>query len=733
MKFGILSVPFCLFIVFFSCYASEPKWMDESIPFERRVDMILNELTLKEKVDLCHAQGKFCTKGVPRLGIPELWYSDGPHGVRAEINWNNWKYADWKDDSCTAFPSLNCLAASFDPAISYDYGKAIGEEARYRKKDVLLGPGVNICRTPLNGRNFEYMGEDPFLASVMVAPYIKGVQSNDVAACVKHYILNNQETDRLKVNVDVGERALREIYMPAFKSAVNAGVWTLMGSYNLYKNQHCCHNELLLNDVLKKEWGFDGAVISDWGGAVNSEQSALYGLDIEMGTNTNGLTSESKKGYNAYYLADDFYKGLKSGKYPESIVNDKSRRIIRLMLHTNLKRKKALGSFATIAHAKTAQKIGEAGIVLLKNKDNILPIKENVNKIAVIGENATRNLMSGGGSSELKPWRIITPLKAIKERYSNAEVVYSRAYDSGKPSYGHEGRPSLDLDSLKKAAVETAKDADLVIFTGGLNKNHKQDCEAADRGSYKLPFGQPEIIKAVSQVNKNIVVVLFSGNAVETSWAKDVKGIVEAWYPGSEAGYSLVSVLSGDVNPSGRLPYTFPVRLKDSPAHYYSDKSMYPGVNKNVYYKEGLLVGYRWYDTKKISVAYPFGFGLSYTTFKLEKSKTDKKIYSKNDTVIVSVPISNTGKMNGSEVVQIYMRDPECSVMRPEKELKGFAKVFLRVGEKKTVNIKIPVVSFAFYDVAGKSWKVEPGQFILCTSTSSSDKDIKSVNKITVE
>ncbi len=705
------------FVLGFTSMLKAQVWCDDNLSMDQKVEAILSELTLEEKVALCHAQGKFSTPGVPRLGIPELWYSDGPHGVRAEINWNNWSYAQWKNDSVTAFPALTCLAASFDPDMAYLYGQCLGAEARYRKKDVILGPGVNIYRVPLNGRNFEYMGEDPYLASVMVQPYIKGVQENDVATCVKHYALNNQETDRGHINVEVSERALREIYLPAFKAAADAGAWTFMGAYNQYKNQHCCHNEYL-NEILKKEWAWDGAFMTDWGGCHDTEQAVNHGLDLELGTYTNGLTSESKFDFCDYYLANPYLKGLREGVYTEEVLNGKVRRILRLMLRTVLKTPRTWGSLATEEHAEAAQRIAESGMVLLKNEDKILPIVKAPQRIAVIGENAVRNLMQGGGSSELKPKQIVTPLQGIQERFPEAEVLFALAYDSGKAMYSNEGKPTHNLDSLFAEAVRTAAVADLVIFVGGLNKNHKQDCEAADRYSYELPFNQPALINAISAVNENLVVVLMSGNAVETSWAPKTKAIVQAWYSGSQAGSALAAVLSGDVNPGGKLPFSFPKKIEDNGAISFGPLS-YPGDGVKQIYMEDILVGYRWHDTKKIPAAYPFGYGLSYTSFRISEVRTDSKIYSANDSIRLSVLVENTGARDGAEVVQVYMSDPKCSVERPYQELKAFRKVFLKAGEKRQITLSIPVSSFSFWDEGLSDWSLEAGDYILRVGNSS--------------
>ncbi len=699
----------------------KPIYLDETRPIEERVKNALSLMTLEEKVALCHAQSKFSSRGVARLGIPEVWMSDGPHGVREEILWDNWGEAKWTNDSCTAFPALTCLAATWNPDMSAIYGKAVGEEARYRNKAVLLGPGVNIYRTPMNGRNFEYMGEDPYLASRMVVPYIQEVQKNGVAACVKHFALNNQENWRGHIDVQVSDRALREIYLPAFKAAVTeAKVWSIMGSYNQFRGEHCCHNDLLLNKILKGEWKFDGTVITDWGGAHDTKQAALNGLDIEMGTGTDGMTRSLTNAYDNYYLALPFLDELKKGTIPVSVVDEKASRVLRLIFRTVMNSKRPYGSLATPEHAQVARKIAEDGIVLLKNDGNLLPFDASkLKNIAVIGENATRKLTVGGGSSNLKARNEVSPLQALCAKYGS-KISYSMGYASGPPAYGRVIPSKLNADSLRSAAVKIAGAADVVLFIGGLNKNHRQDCEGGDRQSYNLPFGQDKLISEIQKVNKNVVVVLVSGNAVAMPWVDKVPAIVQAWYLGSEAGNALTSVLSGEVNPSGKLPFTFPKQLSDCGAHSF-DKLCFPGDSVHEIYKEDILVGYRWYDTKTIPVQFPFGYGLSYTTFEISKPTTDKPVYSRAETVKMSFTVKNTGNVAGAEVAQIYVTQSKCPVMRPVKELKGFKKVFLKAGETKTVTIPIKVQDMAYWDEKTNNWKVDSGEFILNLGTSAGD------------
>ena len=668
------------------------------------IENLISQLTIEEKISMCHAQSKFSSAGVPRLGIPEIWMSDGPHGIRPEINWDDWGYANWTNDYVTAFPALTCLAATFNPHLSMEYGTSIGEEARYRNKDVLLGPGVNIYRTPLNGRNFEYMGEDPYLASVLVVQYIKGVQKNGVAACVKHYALNNQELWRGHINVEVSDRALHEIYLPAFKAAVKEGsAWAIMGAYNKFRGKHCCHNDLLLNKILKKSWGFDGVVISDWGGVHNTNEAIYNGLDIEMGTPSD--KNQSKRyPYQTNFLGKPFLEKIIGNEVEESILDDKVRRILRLMLRTSLKQNRPFGSINNKQHYETAYKIASEGIVLLKNNDNFLPIDKTKRiTIAVIGENAEKSMSTGGGSSELKPDKEISPLLGIQKEFSNAVIKYARGYSSDA---------GINNDKLRKEALSIVKDADVVLFIGGLNKNRHQDSEAADRESYPLPYNQPELIKEISKINKNIAVILVSGNAVETSWKTDVKSILQSWYLGSEAGNAIASILSGKINPSGKLPFSFPKALNDNGAHHFG-KSSYPGDGTSQFYEEDILVGYRWHDTKKIDPSFSFGYGLSYTSFELSESSLDKKKYLTNETIRVNCSVKNTGKLDGKEVVQVYVGKVNSKIDRAKKELKGFKKVFVKNNQSEQIKIDIPISSLAFYNETDSDWEIERGGYII--------------------
>jgi len=673
------------------------------------IENIIEMLSIEEKIAICHAQSKFSSSGVPRLGIPELWMSDGPHGIRAEMNWDDWNYANWTNDYVTAFPALTCLAATFNPDLSLEYGISLGEEARYRNKDVLLGPGVNIYRTPLNGRNFEYMGEDPYLVSKMVVPYIKGVQQNGVAACVKHFALNNQEKWRNHINVEVSDRALHEIYLPAFKAAVIEGkAWAIMGAYNKFRGQHCCHNKILLKNILKDLWRFDGVVVSDWGGTHSTIESIYNGLDIEMGTPSDKHISQ-RYPYQNNFLSKPFLEKVISGKVDESVLNDKVRRILRLMFRTSLNKTRPFGSINNSKHYKTAYNIASEGIVLLKNSESLLPLnKFKKIKIAVIGENAKKAMSVGGGSSELKTDKEISPFSGIKKEFNNANVVYARGYSSNNDN-SHE---------LINKAISVARDADVVLFVGGLNKNAFQDSEAEDRKQFELPYGQIKLLKEISKYNKNIAVILISGNAVKTDWKSDVKAIFQAWYLGSEAGNVIGDVLSGEINPSGKLPFSFPEHLKDNGAHHYGEKS-YPGIDGSQFYKEDILVGYRWHDTKNIKPSYGFGHGLSYTTFELLDFQIDKKKYDPKETIKVSCKVKNIGDVDGKEVVQVYIGKKNSKIKRAKKELKGFKKVYVSCDNSIEVNINIDIKELAYYDEKSASWKIEKGNYIIYVGNSS--------------
>lgn len=701
-------------------------YLDESQPIEKRVEDALSRMTLEEKVAILHAQSKFSSAGVPRLGIPEVWCTDGPHGIRPEVLWDEWDQAGWTNDSCTAFPALTCLAATWNPEMSALYGKSIGEEARYREKDILLGPGVNIYRTPLNGRNFEYMGEDPYLSSRMVVPYIEEVQKNGVAACVKHFALNNQEAHRHGIDVEVDDRALNEIYLPAFKAAVQeGGAWAVMGAYNKYKGEHCCHNRYLLNDILKRDWAFDGVVVSDWGGTHDTKQAAENGLDMEFGSWTDGLSWGASNAYDNYYLAAPYLDMLRKGEASTATLDDKARRVLRLIFRTAMNTRKPFGSLNSPEHLAAARRIAGEGMVLLKNEGGVLPIDLGRAKtIAVVGENAIKMMTVGGGSSSLKVRHEYTPLEGIRAAAAGkAEVIYERGYvgdvtgDYNGVKTGQDLSESRSEAQLIADAAAAARKADAVIFVGGLNKSNHQDCEGDDRLQYGLPYAQDKVIGALAEANPNLAVVIVSGNAVAMPWIDRVPAVLEAWFSGSEAGNALADVVFGAVNPSGKLPFTFPVRLEDNGAHALGE---YPGSDK-VKYNESIFVGYRWHDKEQLKPLFAFGHGLSYTAFAVGNVKADRTTLVPNGSIRISADVTNTGDRAGAEVVQLYIGDEQSSLPRPVKELKGFQKVSLNPGQTQTVTFEITPGMLHYYDDAKGAWVAEPGAFTAYVGAASDD------------
>ena len=709
---------------------SLPVYLDESKNIEQRIDDAMSRMTLEEKIAVIHAQSKFSSPGVKRLGFPDLWTDDGPHGVRPDVLWDEWEQAGQTNDSCVAFPALTCLAATWNPQLARLYGESLAEEALYRNKSVMLGPGVNIYRTPLGGRNFEYMGEDPWLASRMVVPYVQGLQSKGVAACVKHYALNNDEEYRHQVNVVISDRALHEIYLPAFKAAVQeGGAWAIMGAYNLYKNQHNCHNATMLNKILKQDWGFDGVVISDWGGCHNTEEAITNGLDLEFGSWTDGLTMGATNAYDNYYMALPYKKLILEGKYTTKELDEKVRRVLRLFYRTTMNRNKPYGFLCSESHYDAALKIAQEGIVLLKNDGNILPLDINkTKKVLVVGENAIKMMTVGGGSSSLKVQKEILPLDGIRTRLAGVDVDYVRGYvgDTIQSYNGvtvgrslYETRTQTELTA---EAVEKAKHADVVVFVGGLNKSNYQDCEGHDRKTYDLPYAQNEVIEAILKVNPRLVYVNISGNGAALPWINKVPAVVQAWFIGSEAGEAIASVLAGDVNPSGKLPFTWYASLNQCGAHATGS---YPGTWREDYkiideeYKEGIYVGYRYIDANKLKPLFAFGHGLSYTTFKLGKATADKQQIAADGKISFTVPVTNTGNRAGSETVQLYIAAKDSKVVRPVKELKAFQKVYLQPGETRNVTLTIGSDALSYYDENTSKWRADAGKYEALIGTAS--------------
>ncbi len=685
-----------------------PIYKDASRPVEERISDAISRMTLEEKVGLIHADRSYGSAGVPRLGIPENNLTDGPSGLRPEMAWQTWIHAGMSSDSCTAFPAIICLAATWNPEMGHLFGKSLGEEALYRDKNMLLGPAVNIFRTPMNGRNFEYMGEDPYLASKMAVSYIKGVQENHVSACVKHFAVNNQETKRTTINTIVDERTLHEIYFPAFKAAVQeGGVWSIMGAYNKFNGQYCCHNSYLLNDVLRGQWGFDGVVVSDFGGTHDTQEAIDNGLDMEFGTDLGSIEA-----YQNYRLANPYLKLLKENKANVDVLNEKVRRVLRMMYRTNMSENRPWGTLASEEHALAARRIAEEGIVLLKNSKNILPLNiQSYKRILVVGENAVKMMSRDGGSSETKSKYEVVPLESIRKYVANRiQIDY-------QPGYSSTASEAVN-DSLKIEAIKAATHTDLILYIGGMNKSLYQDCEGVDRQSYNIPYNQDALIASLSAKNPSMVAVMICGNAYAIPWKEKVPAIVQAWYGGTEAGNAIASVLFGETNPSGKLPFSFPAKIEDNAAHTFD---AYPGDGETVEYKEGIFVGYRWFEKKKINPLFAFGHGLSYTSFDYGKITLDKKVMKDTDSLTITIPVTNSGKREGAEVVQMYIMDKEASLPRPIKELKGFKKIKIAPGAKTEVTFTIGKEALSFYDPARHEWVAEPGKFQVLIGSASDD------------
>jgi beta-glucosidase len=687
-----------------------PCKAQESI--DQKVDKLLSQLTLEEKLSLIHGNTYFTTPAIPRLRIPALHMSDGPCGVREENAPYSWNSANWKNDATAYFPALTSLAATWNTELATDFGIAYGEEAVARGKDIMLAPGMNIIRTPLNGRNWEYISEDPYLASRIAVNYIIAAQSKGISVCAKHFALNNQELNRGTINVEVSERALREIYLPAFEASVKeGGVLSVMGSYNQLRGKYACQNPYLLKDILKGEWGFCGLVMSDWGAVHNTMEAATSGLDIEM------MPKEGTKDY--YYLGQPLLDSIKAGKIEPKAVDEKVRRILYVMIKINIIGKSEpdttgmAARLGTPEHAKTALRIAEESVILLKN-NNALPLDmKKIKTLAVIGDNATRKHARGGGSTIIKAKYEITPLEGLQNMFANSiKIDFAQGYAVSK------NLKKVDK-SLIDQAVKTAAAADEVIIFGGLNHEPGLDCEGSDKPDMMLPYGQDELIKAVVKANPNTIVVIIAGSPVEMgSWISEVNGLIYSSYLGMETGTALAEVLTGAVNPSGKLPYTLPYRLEDSPSYVFGE---YPGENGTVNYKDDLMVGYRYFDSKKVEPLYAFGFGLSYTTFSYQNLKVETTGKAESLSCNVSFNITNTGNIEGKESAQVYVRDIESSLPRPLKELKGFAKVNLEKGASINVTVPLNQRAFQYYNPEKKEWILEPGKFEILVG-SSSDK-----------
>lgn len=707
--------------IIFIAFNSVNGQTKNSKTIEVKINAIMQKLTLEEKISMLHANGIFSAGGVQRLGIPIMMTDDGPLGVREDVK-PNWGSANLTTDSATFFPNGSALAATWNPELAYRYGHDMGEEARARNKTIMLAPAFNIARTPLCGRTYEYYSEDPYLNSRLAVQSVKGIQSQNVAACVKHYAVNNQEFERGSVNVELDERALREIYLPAFKAAITEGnAWTIMSAYNKIRGQYCSENDYLLNKILKDEWKFKGAVISDWGGTHSTINAANNGLDLEMG---------SPLPYETYYFANALLAAVKAGKVSMKVIDEKVHRLLWVTFQTSLSGNQTQGKINTPEHSKTAYDIAAESIVLLKNEKHLLPLNlSTIKSIAVIGDNATRIFHLGGFGAGVKARYEVTALAGLRNRLGKSIAIkYAQGYSSAYRSTGK----NINSESHKadpvmiEAAVSLAKSTDVaILFIGG---NRDFESESRDRKDLSLPFGEQALVDAVTLANPNTIVVVVGGAPYAINEIKkNNHTIVWSWYNGSENGNALADVLTGKVNPSGKLPFTFPASLNDSPAHALN---AYPGENLQENYKEGILVGYRWFDTKKIEPLYCFGYGLSYTDFKYSDFRTDKKSYKSSETIIATIKVKNTGKFAGKETVQLYIGKTGSAVERAEKELKAFKKIRIAVGETANVSLIIPVKDLAYYDVKTKSWVVEPGQYKLFVGTSSGE--ISLISMITV-
>jgi beta-glucosidase len=704
-----------LFAVATGCSAPpEMPVLDPNADAETQIESLLAQMTLEEKVGMIHASSSFTSGGVERLGIPELIMSDGPHGVRHEHT-RYFDKATGVADASTYLPVGTALAATWNRDLGYDFGAVLGSETAYRGKDIILGPGINIIRDPLNGRNFEYMTEDPYLNSSMVVGYVRGVQDQGVATSVKHYIANSLEYERKLVNVEMDERTFREIYLPGFKAAVQeGGALTVMAAYNRFRGDWCAQSEFLLDEVLKGELGFEGLVMSDWSAVNNSLEAVQAGLDIEMGTD---LVQEwGKPDYDAFYMADPAIELVENGTVAEEVIDGKVRRILRVMHAVHkFTGDRPEGAYNIPAHQAVARKIADESIVLLKNEGLLPFVREEIETLAVIGANADRKHAGGGGSSQVKAYYEVTALEGLRNLLGNeVEVTFSPGYTVA---------PDAEADAaLIREAASAAAAADAVVYVGGLVHgftdewdDNAYDAEFLDKPDIMLPFGQEELIQAVLAANPNTVIALQTGGPVDMrAWEPATKAIVQAWYGGMDGGTSLAAVLFGDVNPSGKLPMTFPAELEDSPAHALAS---YPDENLLIDHTEGLYVGYRYFDSYDVQPTFAFGHGLSYTTF----DYSDLTMTKGDDGVEVRLQVTNTGSVPGAEVVQLYVSDEESSLPRPAKELKEFAKVELAPGDSADLEFVLGDDAFSYYDPARGGWVLEPGVFAIQVGGSSRD------------
>lgn len=729
---------------------------------EKEIEKLLKKLTLDEKISMIHGATLFKSGAVNRLGIPEIVTSDGPMGVRAEFMDDRWIPLDNKDDMVSYLPSNSALASSWNPDLVYAIGHVLGEEARGRGKDVILAPGINIKRDPRCGRNFEYMSEDPKLTAAMAVPFIKGVQENDVAACVKHFAANVQETDRLMVDEEIDDRTLYELYLPAFKAAVQEGnVYSVMGAYNKINGTHCCENKKLLDFILRMEWGFDGAVISDWGGVHKTKEAAQCSMDLEMSVFPD---------FEEYYLAKPLKDAIAKGEVSEDMVDAKVRNLLRMMLRLkmigNRKDTRKAGAYNTIAHREAALHTARESMVLLKNENRTLPLDaKKIKKLVVIGANAAKLHSDGGGSAEIKALYEICPLAGLKMYLGgNTRVEYVKGYYVPEnPKTFEQNWQAASLDDLKDTnvgqvvkaqdgneseglrkteeerlariekeqeeiheknqklfaqAVEVAKDADAVIFVGGLN--HNIDSEGFDRIDMKLPYEQDILIEELLKVRKDTILTFIGGSPVEMPWRDKARAILWSYYAGMETGNAFAEIIFGEVNPSAKLAETFPARYEDCA----TAKNGQFGTWGKIRLEEGLYCGYRHFDRQHIAPAFCFGHGLSYTQFEYS-ALTLKAEKGKN--VKLTFTVKNTGKRAGAEIAQVYIAPIAPKEDRPDKELKTFTKVFLTPGRSKKISLLLKQEDFAYFDVQLHDFIADAGDYEILVGASCEDIRLRGI------
>ena len=711
---------------------------------DKKINALIAQMTLEEKVNMLHSKTNMSSAGVERLGIADMNYADGPFGIREEGQPNGFMSAGWKLDSATYFPTGSALAATWSEELAYKYGTGMGKEARLRGKDVILGPAVNIQRLPVGGRTYEYLSEDPILSAALALRYTEGCQDEGTAVCIKHFAVNNQETNRGSVNAILSERTLREIYLKPFERAIiEGGAMSVMPAYNKVNGDYCSENEHLLNEILRGEWGFKGFTVSDWGGTHSTMGAMLHGLNVQM-TGSN-------------YLGQPVIDSIKTGALTEELVDEKVRQILRVRMAIEAVPSDVANTVMTSQPEcqDIALQVARKSIVLLKN-EGILPIKSDVRKIAVIGQNAVLKTQSGGMGAGVKALYEVTPLQGIRKRAgADITVTYAPGY---KNFPGRRWGPApaqknpLEAEAIDEPAdptlvaeaVALAKEADLVIFFGGTNKNI--ETEGSDRKDIFLPCGQEELVKALYEANPNLATVLISGGPTDLRVLEPASpAIVQGWWNGTEGGTALAEVLFGDIAPSGKLPFTFPARLEDSPAYAmgnFPDKNAGGDLFSLLYrpdvmkmsreerqklidsmpkpesrYTEESLVGYRWFDTRQIKPMYAFGHGLSYVSF----AYGEMKAKAGKDAVKVSFTLKNEGAMPADEVVQLYVHRVDSKVEWPEKELKAFQRVSLAAGEAKTVTLSIPVKDLRYWNESTNAWDLEHGKLQLLLGSASDD------------